>query len=165
VEPADGWLIVGCILSGTMILGPIGPIVLSIAFWKLYKSVKAGTNARPWAVTLIGTFCMVDGLISFSPWTFDTFAHSTVLGETFITGYGRFFDGAFYLHYNSRALGGSREHLREDVAVPRGVHPDADAGRQRMGVHADADLGFALHEGLRLALPVPLGRLHDGHEP
>jgi hypothetical protein len=106
VEEADGWLLVGCILSGTMILGPIGPIVLGIALWKLYKSVKAGTSARPWAVTIIGTFCMVDGLINFSPWTFDTFAHNTVLGQTFITGYGRFFDGAFFLDYNTRALGG-----------------------------------------------------------
>jgi len=44
LEAADGWLLVGCILSGTMILGPIGPIVLGIAFWKLYKTVKAGTN-------------------------------------------------------------------------------------------------------------------------
>jgi len=106
VEAADGWLLVGCILSGTMILGPIGPVVLGIALWKLYRSVKAGTNVRPWAATVIATFCMVDGLINFSPWTFDTFAHNTVLGETFITGYGRFFDGAFYVDYNSGALGG-----------------------------------------------------------
>ncbi len=106
VEEADGWLLAGSILSGTMILGPVGPIVLGIALWKLYKSVKAGTNVRPWAATVIATFCMVDGLINFSPWTFDTFAHNTVLGETFITGYGRFFDGAFYVDYNSGALGG-----------------------------------------------------------
>jgi hypothetical protein len=106
IEEADGWLLAGCILSGTMILGPIGPIVLGIALWKLYKSVKAGTNVRPWAATVSATFCMVDGLINFSPWTFDTFAHNTVLGETFITGYGRFFDGAFYIDYNSGALGG-----------------------------------------------------------
>ncbi len=148
IEPADGWLLVGCILSGTMILGPIGPIVLGIALWKLYKSVKAGTNVRPWAATIIGTFCLVDGLINFSPWTFDTFAHNTVLGETFITGYGRFFDGAFYLDYNSGALGGVAEPLREDVAIPCRLHPDADAGGQRLGIHADAHLGTALHEDL-----------------
>lgn len=106
VEPADSWLLVGTILSGTMILGPIGPIVLAIALWKLFKSVRTRTNVRPWAATIIATFCMVDGLINFSPWTFDTFAHNTVLGQTFITGYGRFFDGAFYLDYNSGALGG-----------------------------------------------------------
>ena len=110
IEPADGWLLVGCILSGTMILGPIGPIVLGIAFWKLYKSVKAGTNVRPWAATIIGTFCLVDGLINFSPWTFDTFAHNTVLGETFITGYGRFFDGAFYHRLQQRRTGWGGQH-------------------------------------------------------
>jgi hypothetical protein len=109
-EPNDGLLLVGCILSGTMILGPIGPIVLGVALWRLYTSVKAGSNVRPWAATVIGTFCMVDGLINFSPWTFDTFAHNTVLGQTFITGYGRFFDGAFYLNYNSGALGGVANH-------------------------------------------------------
>lgn len=110
VEPADGWLLAGCILSGTMILGPIGPLVLAIAVGKLWKSVKRGTNARPWAATIIGTFCMIDGLINSSPWSFDTFAHNTVLGQTFITGYGRFFDGAFYLNYNSGALGGVANH-------------------------------------------------------
>jgi hypothetical protein len=109
-EANDGLLLVGCILSGTMILGPVGPIVLGVALWKLYKSVKAGINVRPWAATVIGTFCMVDGLINFSPWTFDTFAHNTVLGETFITGYGRFFDGAFFLKYNTGALGGVANH-------------------------------------------------------
>ena len=127
VEPADGWLLVGCILSGTMILGPIGPIVLGIAFWKLYKSVKAGTNARPWAATIIGTFCLVDGLINFSPWTFDTFAHNTVLGETFITGYGRFFDG-----------------VRERTD-PRQAHgPDAidmDVGRPRAAARSELAAG------------------------
>lgn len=106
LEPADGWLLAGCILSGTMILGPVGPVVLAVALWKLWKSVRAGTNVRPWAATVIATFCLVDGLINFSPWTFDTFAHNTVLGQTFITGYGRFFDGAFYLNYNTGALGG-----------------------------------------------------------
>ena len=110
IEPADGWLLVGCILSGTMLLGPIGPIILGIALWKLWKSVRDGTNRRPWSVTVIGTFCLVDGLINFVPWSLDTFAFSTVLGETFITGYGRFFDGAFYLDYNSGALGGVANH-------------------------------------------------------
>ena len=110
VDPADGWLLAGCILSGTMILGPIGPLVLAVAVWKLWKSVRRGTSARPWAATIIGIFCMVDGLINFSPWSFDTFAHNTVLGQTFITGYGRFFDGAFYLDYNSGALGGVANH-------------------------------------------------------
>jgi len=45
-------------------------------------------------------------MINFLPWSLDSFAHDTVLGRTFITGYGRFFDGAFFLDYNKGALVG-----------------------------------------------------------
>lgn len=113
VEPADGWLGAGVLLCGTMILGPFGAIPLLIGLVKLYRSVKAGTNVRPWAATVIGAFCMIDGMINFLPWSLDTFAHNTVLGETFITGYGRFFDGAFFLHYNEGALGGVENHTEK----------------------------------------------------
>jgi hypothetical protein len=113
VEPADGWLAAGVFLCGTMLLGPFGAIPLIIGLVKLYRSVKAGTNVRPWAATVIGTFCMIDGMINFMPWSLDTFAHNTVLGETFITGYGRFFDGAFFLHYNQGALGGVENHTEK----------------------------------------------------
>jgi hypothetical protein len=113
VEPADGWLAAGVLLCGTMILGPFGAIPLIIGLVKLYRSVKAGTNVRPWAATVIGAFCMIDGMINFLPWSLDTFAHHTVLGETFITGYGRFFDGAFFLHYNQGALGGVENHTEK----------------------------------------------------
>ena len=105
-EPADGWLAAGILSCGTMLLGPFGAIPLVIGLVKLWRSVKAGTNVRSWAATVIGTFCMIDGMINFLPWSLDTFAHDTVLGETFITGYGRFFDGAFFIDYNGSALGG-----------------------------------------------------------
>jgi hypothetical protein len=113
VEPADGWLASGVFLCGTMLLGPFGAIPLIIGLVKLRRSVKAGTNVRPWAATVIGAFCMIDGMINFMPWSLDTFAHNTVLGETFITGYGRFFDGAFFLHYNEGALGGVENHTEK----------------------------------------------------
>jgi hypothetical protein len=113
VEPADGWLAAGVFLCGTMLLGPFGAIPLIIGLVKLRRSVKAGTNVRPWAATVIGTFCMIDGMINFVPWSLDTFAHNTVLGETFITGYGRFFDGAFYVGYNTEALGGVANHAEK----------------------------------------------------
>lgn len=113
VEPADGWLAAGVFLCGTMLLGPFGAIPLIIGLAKLHRSVKAGTNVRPWAATVIGAFCMIDGMINFMPWTLDTFAHNTILGETFITGYGRFFDGAFFIHYNQGALGGVENHTEK----------------------------------------------------
>ena len=87
VEPADGWLAAGILSCGTMLLGPFGAIPLIIGLVKLWRSVKAGTNVRPWAATVIGTFCMIDGMINFLPWSLDSFAHNTVLGRTFITGY------------------------------------------------------------------------------
>ena len=110
VEPADGWLAAGILSCGTMLLGPFGAIPLIIGLVKLWRSVKAGTNVRPWAATVVGTFCMIDGMINFLPWSLDSFAHDTVLGKTFITGYGRFFDGAFFLDYNKGALGGVANH-------------------------------------------------------
>jgi hypothetical protein len=113
VEPADGWLAAGVFLCGTMLLGPFGAIPLIIGLVKLRRSVNAGTNVRPWAATVIGAFCMIDGMINFMPWSLDTFAHNTVLGETFITGYGRFFDGAFFIDYNQGALGGVENHTEK----------------------------------------------------
>ena len=165
VESADGWLLAGCILSGTMILGPVGPLVLAVAVCKLWKSVKRGTNTRSWAATIIGTFCMIDGLINFSPWSFDTFAHNTVLGQTFITGYGRFFDGAFYLHYNSGALGGVANHsekmwqyLAVFILMPmRVVSAWAFMQMRTWGLH------FMKVSGVAVSLS--LGRVHDGDEP
>lgn len=113
VEPADAWLVVGVLLCGTMLLGPFGAIPLIVGLVKLWRSVKAGTNVRPWAATVIGAFCMIDGMINFLPWSMDTFAHNTVLGRTFMTGYGRFFDGAFYLNYNTGGLGGVTNHAEK----------------------------------------------------
>ena len=106
VEPADGLLLLGCVLAGTMLTGPFGAIPLVVALLRLRRAVRAGEGVRTWSATVIGTFCLVDGMINFLPWTLDTFAHGTTIGRTFMTGYGRFFDGAFYIGYNSTALGG-----------------------------------------------------------
>jgi len=106
VKKADRLLLIGCVLSGTMVLGPIGAVPLVIALVRLRRLTVAGFVARPWAASVIGTFCLIDGTINFFAWTLDTFAHTTVIGETFITGYGRLFDGAFFIGYNTSSLGG-----------------------------------------------------------
>ncbi len=112
-QRTDRLLLIGCLLSGTMVVGPFGAILLLIALQRHRRLSRAGRNPRPWIATVVGTFCLVDGSINFFAWTLDTFAHDTVIGHTFITGYGRMFDGAFFVHYNSGALGGVANHTEK----------------------------------------------------
>ena len=109
-QRADRWLLVGCLLSGTMIVGPFGAIPLVYGLNQHLRLQRAGRSPRSFVVTIVGTFCMIDASINFFAWTLDTFASTTVVGHTFITGYGRMFDGAFFHNYGSGALGGVANH-------------------------------------------------------
>ena len=107
LEPDDGLLLVGLVLCGTMLTGPFGAIPLGIALHRCFRRAQLGTALRPLSVTIVGAFCFIDGCINFIPWSLDLLASHTVIGHTFMTGYGRLFDGAYFLGYNHGALGGS----------------------------------------------------------
>ena len=49
---ADRWLLVGCLLCGSFLLGPIGLFVLAYGLILLRRAQQAGQCTRPIAVTI-----------------------------------------------------------------------------------------------------------------
>ena len=46
-KTADRNLIIGCVLMGTQVLGPIGLPFFIHGLWKIYKAEQAGLPVRP----------------------------------------------------------------------------------------------------------------------
>jgi hypothetical protein len=107
VRQADRVLLVGCLLVGSQVLGPVGLIILAVGVYLLMRAKRAGEEVRPLAVTAFGVFSIVDAATNFLGWSIDTFAHDTHLGQVFMNGFGRLVDGGYYVHYNHLILGGT----------------------------------------------------------
>ncbi|MEB4210613.1 hypothetical protein [Mycobacterium sp. 94-17] len=106
VDDADRWLLSGALCCGTVVLAPIGLVLIVVALRKLTRARTAGEVVRPAAVTIFGVFSMVDASINFVGWSMDLFSHNTHLLQTMSRGFGRFIDGGYYFDYNSTWLGG-----------------------------------------------------------
>jgi hypothetical protein len=105
---ADRYLIIGICLAGTWAFGPLSIPFLFVAFKLLHRAQREGKLTRPWAVTILATWCLIDASINFIFWGTDLFmAHDTNLLKTLWSGYAKLFDGAYYIDYNSTALGGT----------------------------------------------------------
>jgi hypothetical protein len=61
---ADRWLIVGTILMGTLVLGPVGLPVFCRGVFLMRRAQQAGLSVRPMMVTLIGYVVILDAAIS-----------------------------------------------------------------------------------------------------
>src|SRR3974390_2352328 len=104
---ADKWLISGTILMGTAILGIFG-LPLFLYGLKLQRAAeKEGLVVRPIIVTLIGYMVMLDGALNTFGWSIDLFANHTMVAQLFLNSWGNMFDGGYFWHYNSTALGGA----------------------------------------------------------
>jgi hypothetical protein len=103
----DWYYIGGCIICGTWVLGPIGVALLLYGMVLLRRAQLRGVEIRPWAVTLIGGFVLVDSSVNFLAWGLDLFpAHGTFLGKSVWTGYGHLVDGGYMFGYNTSPVGG-----------------------------------------------------------
>jgi hypothetical protein len=108
MKRADRYLIIGICLAGTWAFGPLSIPFLVVAFKLLHRAQREGKLTRPWAVTILATWCLIDASINFIFWGTDLFmAHDTNLLRTLWSGYAKLFDGAYYIDYNSTALGGT----------------------------------------------------------
>ncbi|HXO53561.1 MAG TPA: hypothetical protein VN888_21630 [Mycobacterium sp.] len=103
---ADRWLLAGCLLCGSFLLGPIGLFVLAYGLVLLRRAKQAGQTRRPMAVTVFALFSIIDAATNTVGWSVDTFAHDTHLAQVLMNGYGRILDGAYYLDYNTTIFGG-----------------------------------------------------------
>lgn len=104
----DRWLVGGCLLIGTFVLAPIGLLLVWRGFALHREARRNGAVLRPGIITVLAIICIVDAAINYLMWCIDFFpAHDTVLGQSLMTGFGRLWDGAYYLGYNTTALGGT----------------------------------------------------------
>jgi hypothetical protein len=103
----DIWFITGCLVCGTWVLGPIGTVILLYGMLLMRRAQKRGADIRPWAITLIGGFILVDTSVNFFAWGTDLFpTHDGLVGRNLWMGYGQLVDGGYMFGYNSKSMGG-----------------------------------------------------------
>ena len=104
---ADRSLVIACILTGTMVLSPVAIPFFVRSYRQLREAERRGTLSRPWAITVAGAFSLVEAIVAIVPWSTMLFSHDSVLMTTIWNGYGQLADGAYYIDWNSTALGGT----------------------------------------------------------
>jgi hypothetical protein len=63
MHKADIWLLVGSIVCGTVVLAPVGVLIIVIGMVKLKRAGQLGW-VRPLSVSLLAVFALVDGGIN-----------------------------------------------------------------------------------------------------
>lgn len=118
MKRADRYLFIGICIAGTWVFGPISIPFLVIAVRLMVRAQREGKLTRPWAVTILGAWCLIDAAINYLFWGTDLLmAHDTNLLRTMWSGYGKLFDGAYYIDYNSTALGGTANLSEKTMEV------------------------------------------------
>jgi hypothetical protein len=114
----DKLFVIGCLICGTWVLGPIGAAILIYGMVLMRRAEQAGAEIRPWAITLVGGFILVDTSVNLIAWGFDLFpAHDTVVGRSLWIDYGRLVDGAYIFYHNATAFGGVMDHGEKSVQL------------------------------------------------
>ena len=104
---ADRWLIVGTVLMGTLVLGPIGLPIFCRGVVLFRRAARAGLSVRPLMVTLIGYVIILDAAINSIGWGLDVFANHALVTRTIFTAWGNLMDGGYFWHYNELWIGGA----------------------------------------------------------
>lgn len=104
---ADRWLIVGTVLMGTLVLGPIGLPIFCRGVLLFRRAERAGLSVRPLMVTLIGYVIILDAAINSIGWGLDVFANHALVTRTIFTAWGNLMDGGYFWHYNELWMGGA----------------------------------------------------------
>jgi hypothetical protein len=114
----DQLFIIGCLICGTWVLGPIGLPFIAWGLLLMRRAERAGAIIRPWAITLIGGFILVDTTVNFVAWGLDLLpAHDTSLGSSLWIDYGRLVDGGYMFHYNHTSIGGVDDSGEKSVQI------------------------------------------------
>ena len=102
VRSGDKYFLIGCLLCGCVVLGPIGFPLIVIGMRKLRKAEILGAAIRPWAITICGGIMLIDASINFLGWGLNLLpAHATGAGQTLWIDWGLFVDGQYTIGYNS----------------------------------------------------------------
>jgi hypothetical protein len=114
----DIWFITGCLVCGTWVLGPIGTVILLYGILLMRRAQKRGADIRPWSITLIGGFILVDTSVNLFAWGMDLFpAHDGVVGRNLWMMYGQLVDGGYMYGYDTKAMGGVADNGEKSVMI------------------------------------------------
>ena len=110
------WLLVGSIACGTVILAPLGLVIIIVGMVKLHRAGQLGW-IRPLSVSLLAVFALVDGGINWIGWSLDVFANHTHVVQAMGTGFGKLVDGGYYVNYNAGPVGGIDDNGEKAMAL------------------------------------------------
>src|ERR1700728_226427 len=118
MEKGDRYLLIAIIIGSSWAFGVFAIPFMYMAYKCYVDAQKEGTLTRPWSVTIIGAFVLIDASINFFGWGTDLlWSHNTPLMQTLWPGYGRLVDGAYYIDYNSGPLGGLSNYSEKTLEV------------------------------------------------
>lgn len=92
-------------LAGTCLLSPVALPFIFLGFRQLNRLAASGKLVRPWSVTIVGMFAMIDAGINFWGWSVILFARDVNLIAAFHSLWGKVAEGGYYIDYGSTALG------------------------------------------------------------
>ncbi|GAA0608081.1 hypothetical protein GCM10009547_07540 [Sporichthya brevicatena] len=117
-DRGDRWFISGCVVCGTWVLGPIGVFMLLYGMLQMKRAEARGAHIRPWAITCIGGFILVDTSVNFFAWGMDfLWAHDSTIGSSLWIDYGRLVDGGYMYDYNVDRIGGVADNGEKAVQL------------------------------------------------
>jgi hypothetical protein len=118
MRKGDRYLLIAIVIGGTWAFGVFAIPFMYLAYRYYTKAQKEGTLTRPWSVTIIAAFCLIDSSINFFGWGSDLlWSHNTGLMKTLWPGYGKLVDGAYYIDYNGGPLGGLSNYSEKTLEV------------------------------------------------
>jgi hypothetical protein len=112
---ANKTLMIGAVICGSMALGPFGAVILIAGFILTRRVEKLGFLIRPWPVTIMGVFCLVDAGVNMMGWALVSIAHDASVSQTFFFWYGSAIDAAYYYGFNTHAISGQVATVSETV--------------------------------------------------
>src|SRR2546421_10871838 len=107
-DTIDRWLISGALLAGSLVGAIPGLLMLVKGYGLTKRAQREGRAVRPDIITIIGLVCLVDASLNWLMWGWDLFpVHDLAPIKTLYNGFGRLWDGGYYLGHNTTALGGT----------------------------------------------------------
>jgi hypothetical protein len=107
-QEIDRYLLWGCVLCGTMIMGILGVPFLVRAYRLHRRALAEGRVVRPTLVTVVGAIVLIDAVLNILMWGVDWLpAHDASVVRNMMTNGGRLTDAGYFLGYNTTPLGGT----------------------------------------------------------
>ena len=123
---ADKYMLIGTILIGMVIPGPIGLILIFYGMYLEHKDRKHGKAVRPAVITALSIWGMTNGLINLFGAHTQLFAYDDAFLKPIIHWYGTFIDHRYWAYgYNTAPWGGVADPFETDTNITNAffIHP------------------------------------------